>query len=581
MTSPSLLQRLKERKLVQWGIAYLCGAWVFVEATNLVVEQFSWPQIVGQVVTILAFFGFFITLVLAWYHGEKGRQKVSGPELLMVATLLIVAGVSLSMLGPEEEVPGPADTVPTAATDDGRPTIAVLHFDDHSPNPEDSWFAEGIRDDIRTALGRISALSVKGLLSADRFRDDPPPIREMASLLGVHYLMGGSARIVGEQIRVIVHLIDGEADEEVWSETYDTLFSMPAVTGIQGTIAQLVATEVGARIAPAEQTANAEPPTEDTVAYRLAHRARILWTQRSEPEMREAIRLFQEAIERDPNYAEAQAGLANAWLLMGNWSWDAPAVAYPRARSAVERAFRLDPSLPEAHLVLGGLDFWYNRDWAGAESHFLEALRLDPDHAYARYWYSFFLDGMGRHEEAHAQVTRARELDPLAPEIARGFVWHFYAIRDYERAVDESLKVIEEYPDFDQTWRTLCAAYMGAGQFDGAVAACRRWELETGSQDGGLALARALRGDREAARQELERFRRLQPPDRQHPFDAAPTLIALGDFDGAFSHLYRARDEVWQNIQYLTWDFVYDPIRSDSRFIALMAELNLPIVEYE
>jgi Flp pilus assembly protein TadD len=226
------------------------------------------------------------------------------------------------------------------------------------------------------------------------------------------------------------------------------------------------------------------------------------------------------------------------------------------------------------------VDLWYNRDWAGAETHFLEALRLDPDHAYARYWYSWLLDGMGRHEEALAQVTRARELDPLAPEIARGFAHHHLAQREYGRAIDESLRVFEEHPDYAETWRVLCGAYTGAGRFDEAVAACRRWELESGQYDGGIAMALALQGDREAARQELDRFQRLEPPHQQHPFDAAIALIALGDFDDAFSLLYRARDEHWANIQFLTWGFYYDPLRSDPRFIALLEEVNLPVIEY-
>jgi serine/threonine-protein kinase len=297
--------------------------------------------------------------------------------------------------------------------------------------------------------------------------------------------------------------------------------------------------------------------------------------------MREAIRLFQDAVARDPMFAEAQAGLADAYVMMGTWLWERPEDSYPLALSAAEGALRLDPLLPEAHAVLGVLDLFYNRDWAGAENQFLEVLRIDPDHAYARYWYSILLDGLGRHEEARAQLIRARALDPLAPEIARGFVNHLIAGREYGRAIDESMRAVEEHPDFAQIWRVLCGAHIGAGRFDDAVAACRRWESETGSYDGGLAVAQALKGDREAARQELDRFRRLQPPDLQHPFEVAKPLITLGDVDGAFSFLYRARDEVWPNAQYLTWDFVYDPIRSDPRFIALMEELNLPLIEYQ
>jgi hypothetical protein len=167
----SLLARLKERKLVQWTLAYTAGAWVLLEATGFVADQFAWPRGITRGLTLVAGIGFFVTLVLAWYHGEKGRQKVSGPELLMLTALFVVAGAALSFIGPSSETGPhrPAHLLPT--TDDSRPSIAVLPLDNIGDLDESVAFTDGIHDDILTHLYKIGDLKVISRTSVMEYRD--------------------------------------------------------------------------------------------------------------------------------------------------------------------------------------------------------------------------------------------------------------------------------------------------------------------------------------------------------------------------------------------------------------------------
>jgi TolB-like protein/Flp pilus assembly protein TadD len=450
----------------------------------------------------------------------------------------------------------------------------VLPFEDHSPNPEDAWFADGIQDDIRTALRGISGLSLRAQSSVDRFREERPPVRDLASILGVAFLIEGSARIIEDQVRVIVHLIDGQADEEVWSETYDTLFSMPAVTAIQGNIAHRVAREVGARIAPTEEVASATLPTEDLGAYRLIHQARVLWNQRRVPEIREAVGLYEEAIRRDSQYADAYAGLGEASLYLGIFSLDRGEQidAFRRAVTASERALELSPQMGGPHAVLGGVDLWYEGNREGAEQELTTAIALEPDHAFAHYWYSMYLNSLGRHEEALRELSIAQRLDPLAQAMTHGPAKLYFHARDYDRAVAEALKDLEVNPDYNTTRFFLCLSYLKLGSLDKARDPCETAQERNQVGDPLVGLYHAVAGDEAAARREVER--ELEAYGR-------PTLISidvfavLGDIDEAIRVLRRMQElDPLIQIQ-LGVDPFLDPLRSDPRFIQILRDMGL------
>jgi adenylate cyclase len=576
-----LLQRLKQRKIIQWALAYLAGAFVVFQLIDALETPLGLTTTIQQAVLAIVVVGFFITLVLAWYHGEKGRQKVSGPELLMVAALLVVAGVALSTLGGGEETLGELEATAPLENEDARPSLAVLPLENLSPNPQDDYFADGVQEDITTALARISSLSVRGRSSVEQYRESRPGIREMAGALGVDFILEGSARVVGTVAKVTVQLIDGRLDEHVWQDEWEVEYLPDEAIRIQGEIAQEVANLLRIEITPQEESRIAAAPTGDSEAQRLYHRARYRWNRRNEPDVRESIRLFREAIRRDPEYAEAYAGLANAFWTLGDYSWALPDEAYPQAMAAAERALELDAYLPDVYATLGGLNTSM-RNWAVAESHFRQSLAMDPDNAFARYWYSLLLDGQGRHDEALEQATLAMELDPLAPQIGSALLNHYWSSREFDLSIAEGLRQVQSRPDFANGWDDLAYSYLAAGQYEKALEAFERVEGLRGEPSGiGKALILACQGDREGALGEVARVQALLGLERINPIVLAELHIALGDFDEGLRLLYRARDEGSPSIHWLTYDSLFDPVRSDPRFIALMEELNLPIIEYQ
>lgn len=568
----SPFQRLKERKIVQWALAYLAGAWVVYEASGTALEAWDIPAVLIRAVHVFLVFGFFITLVLAWYHGERGRQKVSGPELLMVAALLVTAGVALKTLGTGEQASQGVEVATPLEDEDSSPSIAVLPLDNLSPDPRDRFFASGVHADITSALGRISSLSVRGRSSVDQFRESRPPIREIASALGVDFLLEGTAQIVGTGVKVSVQLIDGRRDEQLWEGDWQGEYVPAEAIRIQSEIAQGVASELRVAIAPEEEARIAAVPTQDLVAYRLVDRARALWNQRTAPEIREAIDLCSQAIERDPQFVDAYVGLASAYLVLGEYSPDRAEreEADPLAVATAEQALRLDPSLSIPHgIVAWGLaDEW---DWEGAEGEFLNAIHLEPDQSQVRCWYSYFLAAMGRYEEALRELSIAQRLDPLAPWLAAGAPGVYYFARDYQRSIEVGLQTIAADPGNENVYGWVCGSYLRLGRFEESTEACEMAQ-ESYPDWAYDALEHAFRGEEEAALQDLARVVNAFPGSGDVYWCGAEIHAVLGDIDGALQWLRRAIEEERSFVSQLPGDPAWDVLRSDPRFEEILRE---------
>lgn len=415
MPDPPLLQGLKERKLVQWAAAYLAGAWVVFEVVDTVGDRWSLPEVFFQGLFVVLAIGFPITLVIAWYHGEKGRQRVSGPELLMVAALLVVAGVALSILGRGDSEGSPGQVFGIAGLDDGRPSIAVLPFDNFSPNPDDAYFADGLQEQLVFTLSKIGGLSVRGRTSALQYRENPKPLPEIADEIGVTFILEGSARVVSDEVVVIAQLIDARKDDHLWSQEYGRAFSVEDLVSIQRDIALRVAQEVGAVLSPQEEERIAERPTENTEAYGLYLRGRDLWWTRGPGALAQAIELFEAGIAEDPEFALAYAGLAETYAVLSETTVIPSEQILPLARAAVDRALSLAPDLAEAHTASGYIHAAFEWDWDAAEREYLKAIELNPDYPTAHQWYAEMLAMNGRLDEAFAEINVAVALDPRSP----------------------------------------------------------------------------------------------------------------------------------------------------------------------
>ncbi len=422
----SLFERLKERKLFQWALAYLAGAWLVMQAMEVTAEPFGWPLALQRGVTILLVIGFFVALVVAWYHGEKGRQRASGPELLMIAALLAIAAILLAVLRPRADAP----TTPYVAVpvEGEKPAIAVLPFDNFSPNPDDAYFADGMHEEIITQLSRILAIKVISRTSVMQYREARPPVREIAGELGVDYLLEGSARKAGDQVRLTVQLIETGTDGHLWAEQYDRHLTAGNLFAIQDDVARRVATSLAAQLSPEEIRSIESQPTNNLAAYELYMLGRYHFNTRlteGRDGLERAAQFYGRAIEADSGFALAYSGLAN---LCGSrpffWSFDPD--ASPSARRAeieaadsisawaARRAVALDSASAEARTALGIVLTYVEHDWEEAEREFLIAIQLNPGYVTAYNFYGDLLLLRRRWDEAVEVKGKALELDPLS-----------------------------------------------------------------------------------------------------------------------------------------------------------------------
>ncbi len=411
------LQRLKERKLVQWTVAYCASAFALVQLLDIVAQRFEWPAYVMRLTFIALAIGFFVVLVLAWYHGERGDQRVTGTELLILALLLSLGGgflwrfsgtVHEAATGPAAG-PAPAVTVPDKS-------IAVLPFENLSSDKDNAYFADGVQDEILTDLARIADLKVISRTSVMQYREAATRnLRKIGQELGVAHVLEGSVQRASGKVRVNAQLIDARTDAHLWAQTYDR--NLADVFAIQSEIAQTIAGQLQARLLPNEQKAIAQAPTTDLAAHDLYLRARILDELSNDPNGREyllqAVQLLNQATERDPNFLLAYCSLAEVHTDLYWGAFDHTPARLELARAALEKAEAIRPDAGEVHMAKGVFAYHGYRDYAVARAEFALARRTLPNSSHL-----FMLTGAvdrreGHWENALKNFHRAVELDPV------------------------------------------------------------------------------------------------------------------------------------------------------------------------
>ena len=457
----AVLRRLKERAVVQWALVYLSGIWALWEAVSLVggmVDRVTEP---GPTTVVIAVLGLLVTLVLAWYHGEKGRQRVSGPELLMIALLLAIGGGVVTVLGPGGEGLRLSQRAISGLSEGETPAIAVLPFVNMSAGGgEDAAFlATGLHDDLLTQLAKIASLEVIARTSVMQYAGTEKTIPMIGRELGVHVILEGSVLRAGEQVRLNVQLIDVDSDSHLWAETYDREFTVANVFSIQSDLAHRIAAALRIELAPAAEARIAEVPTENAVAYGLYLRGKEAFERPGyDPgDMERARDLMSQAVEADPEFALAHAWLStvHSWIY---WFYDRSELRLEHARAAADEALRLNSDLPEAHLaraydhfsryedeqawdalvraeeglpgsfdvlLLKGQLHFRQWEWDAALAVLERGARLDPFSTEAAVNLGEAYAERDRWGEANAEFDRVLEIDPtfVEVEIMRGYLW--------------------------------------------------------------------------------------------------------------------------------------------------------------
>lgn len=412
-----LWQRLKQRKLVQWAVAYAAAAFALLQGMDMVGQKFGWPDSIGRILIIASCVGFLITLVLAWYHGERGQQKVSATELFLLALLLVIGGGLLWKFAPgtsDSTAKGSQQASSNATIDDK--SIAVLPFENLSANKDNEYFVSGMQDMILTSLSKIGELKVISRTSTEKYASRPENLRQVAAELGVAHILEGSVQRVGDQMLINLQLIDARSDTHLWAESYDR--NVADVFSVEREVAGTVADALRAKLLPAVREDIARAPTKNQQAYDLFLRAE--YEMRKAPDamndalMASAVGLYQQAIATDPQFALAYAKLAQAQLLR-YWTGrnGVPKKAFAdAAQDAARRAKQLAPDLPEADLAIAEIQYRVDLDYPGALASFDAVLARRPQSVDALRGRAQTLRRLGRFDASIQALSTAVLIDP-------------------------------------------------------------------------------------------------------------------------------------------------------------------------
>jgi len=456
-------------------------------------------------------------------------------------------------------------------------SLAVLPLANRSGDPAQEFFVDGMTDALIADLAQIAALRVISRTSAMRFKGSDKPLPEIARDLHVDGIVEGSALLAGGRVRITVTLIEAATDRSLWAKSYER--ELTDILTLQSEVARAIAEEVRVQVTPEERT-RLEPKGPVNPAAHVAYlQGRYLWNRWNTESFRHSLERYREAIEADPGYALAWAGLADSYATLGNTNAMAPAEAYVKAREAAERGLALDPSLAELHASLAYVHRFHDWDWARAERGFLRALELNPGYATGRRWYAQFLSGLGRHGEAIAEAERALELDPLSLVIhtAVGDVL-FYA-RRYERAVSYYRRCVELDATFGPGHTDMARALEHLGRHEEAIA---EFLLGVGHTPGarmpastGLATLLAAAGRREEAGAMIAALIERSQSAYVSPYGIASAYAVAGENAKALDWLERAYE---QRDGTLVWIKVHprmDGLRAEPRFRELLSKMKL------
>lgn len=380
-------RRLRQRKLVQWALAYAAGAFALLQGVDIIAQQFGWPEGLQRGITLALVLGFFVTLVLAWYHGERGAQRVSGAELLVLALLLAVGGGVLWRFNDVPPVPVPervAPAVPASAPETVAPpakSIAVLPFENLSRDPDNEYFVAGMQDLILTRLADIGDLKVISRTSTEQYASHPDNLKQIARELGVAHIVEGSVQKVGNDVLISVQLVDSRTDHHVWAESYQR--TLDNIFGVEGEVAGRIAEALQARLTTPEAAAVAQVPTTNPQAYddylRGLNFDRLAFKGDFAGNVPQAIAAYKRAVAEDPGFALAWAELSIERAIARFWGVDQSVANLQAAELEAKRALTLAPRLSEAHAAMGFVQRFLHHDFAASRDEFQQAVDLRPN----------------------------------------------------------------------------------------------------------------------------------------------------------------------------------------------------------
>ncbi len=459
------------------------------------------------------------------------------------------------------------------------PSVAVLPFADMSPAKDQDYFGEGLAEEIIHALARLQGIRVVARTSAFALKGMKLDLREIGKMLDVRAVLEGSIRKAGNRLRVTAQLIDAQSGLHLWSERFDR--EERDVFDIQDEISLAIVEHMKVTLMAGEKNRLRKKPTADTEAYNLYLKGLYFVARPNLESTQKALDLFHEALDRDPNFALAYAGVAFTFASRGILNLAAPTEMYPKAKAALEKALALDPDLAEAHAIAATLEFWFEWNWTAAEKSFGRVLALNPGDAMSLGQHAWLLMSRRRFEEAAVEIKRALALDPLMPVFYAFSIGIHVAGRRYDEALAEFSRLLRFEPNFGLAYFHAGTAYYFKGLIDEAMEKFekgRQLVIAPGWCETFLLMCYLKKGDRKKAEEILAEMLEDRKRLPVSPVCIAWGCAALGDFDGTFDWLETAIEErdTLMAFVHIYGEMIVPALTRDPRFAALLDRLKLP-----
>jgi serine/threonine protein kinase/Tfp pilus assembly protein PilF len=486
-----------------------------------------------------------------------GLKKILIPASIVIS--IVVIGLISWLLFFQKEAISPSPD---------KHSIAVLPFVDLSAQKDQEYFCDGLAEELINRLTNIENLRVPARASAFSFKGKGLDIREIGEKLNVEMVLDGSVRKSGNKLRITAELVKAADGYPVWSKIYES--NIEDTFALQDKISLAIVDSLQIKLLGKDKAKLVKRHTRNLEAYNLYLMGRFFWNKRTGEDMRKSVQYFEQAIEKDPTYALALAGLADSYITLGQWEFLPSKEAYPKAKEAAIKALELDDLLAEAHNSLATVKSDFDWDWEGAEKEYKRAITLNPNYATAHQWYAEHLMKMLRFEDALTEFDRALEIDPLSLIINAVRGWPFVYAHEYDKAIEQYKKTLEMDPDFGPARGYLAYAYKLKGMYEEAL---KEYKLLNSRK--GMATTYAKIGNTKEVHRLLNELIEQSKHTYVSPFSFARVYFEIRDNDQGFAWLERAyeeRDYLISRIKILP---EFDNVRSDPRFTLLLKKMGL------
>ena len=454
--------------------------------------------------------------------------------------------------------------------------ILVLPFVNMSNDPEQEYFSDGLTEELITSLSRLKETKVISRTTSMKYKGTNKDTKAIGKETGADYIMEGSVRTIGNNLRITAQFIDACRDVHLWAQSFRG--TLDDIFDIQESVSEKIVEALRLRLSTEEKTSLQKRYTDNSAAYQLYLQGMFFLSKRNESGLKSAVRHFEKALEKDPDYALAWVGIADSYSLMGEYTNLSRRDLYQKQMDAVHKALELDPQLAEAHISLAISLMLNDWDWVGAEKEFLLGIKLNPKYATAHHWYAEFLLFQGKKEEAFKEINIAVDLDPISQGILKDKGVFQYYMRQYDEAKKTALTTLELDPGFVPIHRLLSLIYTGKAMYEDAIRENKRWGELTGNKvktDVSLAHILASAGRHDEAKKIIAEIGNEQMLSSNDYRGVAIVYAALNEKEMALEWLEKSYQRHEESLCSIAIDPKFDNIKDELQFKALVKKLGL------